>query len=33
MHTDILSVSLQLYEARQGRGVPVVKHYKRHVDQ
>ena len=33
VHTDALSVGLQLYEARQGRGVAVVKRCKRHVDQ
>ena len=33
VHTDALSVGLQLYEARQGRGAAVVKRRKRHVDQ
>ena len=33
MHTDALSVGLQLYEARQGRAAAVVKRRKRHVDQ
>ena len=33
VHTDGLSVGLQLYEARQGRGAAVVKRRKRHVDQ
>ena len=33
VHTDTLSVGLQLYEARQGRGVVVVRRCKRHVDQ
>ena len=33
LHTDALSVGLQLYEARQGRRVAVVKRRKRHMDQ
>ena len=33
MHTDALSVDLQLYEVRQGRSAAVVNRRKRHVDQ
>ena len=33
VHTDALSVSLQLYDARQGFVVAGVKRRKRHVDQ
>ena len=33
VHTNALSVGLQLYEARQGRGVAVVKRCERHVGQ
>ena len=33
VHTDALSVGLQLHEARQGHGVAVVKRRNRHVDQ
>ena len=33
VHTDALSVGVQLYKARQGSGAAVFKRRKRHVDQ